>query len=57
MGNIFWAMLGRDAPFIRDDYYKGKVLKGERPFVDPLWHPEFVQVGWLALVLLAVVVV
>ncbi|CAM9106403.1 unnamed protein product [Pylaiella littoralis] len=43
MGNIFWAMLGRDAPFVRDDYYKGKVLSGERPKVDPSWHPEFVQ--------------
>lgn len=45
MGNIFWAMLGRDVPFIRDDTYKGKVLKGERPKVDPSWHKEFVEVG------------
>ncbi|CAM9139951.1 unnamed protein product [Hapterophycus canaliculatus] len=43
LGNIFWAMLGRRAPFVRDDTYKGKVLKGERPEVDPVWHPEFVQ--------------
>lgn len=56
MGNIFWAMLGRGAPFIRDDYYKKKVLRGERPYVDPSWHSEFVQVGRLAVVLLAVVV-
>lgn len=46
MGNIFWAMLGRDVPFIRDDTYKGKVLRGERPKVDPLWHKEFVEVRW-----------
>ncbi|CAN0308039.1 unnamed protein product, partial [Scytosiphon promiscuus] len=46
LGNIFWAMLGRQAPFVRDDYYKGKVLDGERPKVDPSWHPEFVQVGF-----------
>eukprot|EP00903_Cladosiphon_okamuranus_P009114 g8707.t1 len=43
MGNIFWAMLGRDVPFIRDDTYKGKVLRGERPKVDPSWHKEFVE--------------
>lgn len=45
LGNIFWAMLGRQAPFVRDDTYKGKVLRGERPMIDPTWHPEFVQVG------------
>ncbi|CAM9251098.1 unnamed protein product [Ectocarpus sp. 4 AP-2014] len=43
LGNIFWAMLGRKPPFARDDKYKGRVLRGERPKVDPSWHPEFVQ--------------
>lgn len=43
MGYIFWAMRGRDTPFPRDDHYKNRVLSGERPFVHPSWHPEFVQ--------------
>ena len=45
MGNIFWAMFGRDPPFPRDEYYKNRVLDGERPEVHPSWHPEFVKVG------------
>lgn len=45
MGMIFWAMFGRETPFDRDDYYKEKVLGGERPFVDPSWHAGFVEVG------------
>lgn len=44
MGMIFWAMLGRDTPFERDDTYKDRVMRGERPFVDPSWHRDFVQV-------------
>ncbi|CAN0117306.1 unnamed protein product [Ectocarpus fasciculatus] len=43
LGNIFWAMLGRKPPFVRDSKYKKRVLSGERPKVDPSWHPGFVQ--------------
>lgn len=45
MGMIFWAMLGRDTPFERDDTYKDRVVRGERPYVDPSWHRGFVQVS------------
>lgn len=45
MGMIFWSMLGRNEPFARDDFYKNKVLAGERPFVNPSWHRGFVEVG------------
>ncbi|CAM9532917.1 unnamed protein product [Ectocarpus sp. 12 AP-2014] len=43
LGNIFWSMLGRKPPFARDGKYKARVLRGERPKVDPSWHPAFVQ--------------
>lgn len=45
MGMIFWSMLARDTPFERDDYYKTRVLGGERPHVDPSWHKGFVAVS------------
>lgn len=47
MGLIFWSMLGRDVPFEKDkeQYYKDRVINGERPNVDPSWHGDFVEVS------------
>lgn len=47
MGMIFWSMLGRDAPFEKDkeQYYKDRVIGGERPNVNPRWNRDFVEVS------------